>query len=175
MDETEPSTDRKHRWFKRRWIWTPIILVILAAAGLVGIKISQSTSPIPKTIKQQIGFSIYYPQKLPTGFSVDKSSWRIPEQNVVLLTLLYQGKKLVISQQPKPVGFDIDNFYQTKVANLAQFLAPAGQSAVGTISNGNGFGSVVTTDNTWIILSAPKGIEAGQLREVIQGLSKPRS
>ena len=88
---------------RRSWmIVTPVVLVVIAAAVILGIKLS--TPIVPGAIKKQVSIVILYPSS--DGFKVEAGSWKYNSSLGLLSYLVSRGNtKLTISEQSSPPEF----------------------------------------------------------------------
>lgn len=124
---------------------------------------------IPQNIRDAVDFSLYYPKELPAGFKVDPASFSIGS-NVVAYTISYNpDSKLAVSLEPVPPSFDFEMFYEKSLRNTQTLVSRIGKTTIGRL-NGVETASIMTTDKTWILITAPNGIDDNALRSVIQSL-----
>lgn len=101
---------------------------------------------------------------------VNPSSFDATSQVVTFSFSYDSGKKLIFTEQPKPEGFDFNNFYEEQLADKRTVDTAVGSATIG-LFEGSSFASVVT-DKTWVIMRAPSGIDSNSLARVISGLRK---
>lgn len=151
-----------------------IILAAVVAAVLHGF----SNGPVPRDIQKQTNFRIYYPaqNKLPAGYSIDKSSFRTAEANVVLFSLSYgNGRSLVFSESPKPSGDVIDKFNASAIPVHTQVSTSVGKATVGAYGSGKDLRTIASlpvNDGPWLILTAPSDIDQNDLQQVLQAITR---
>jgi hypothetical protein len=170
----------------RKWRWVAICTAV-ALAALLAWLVYQRTRPspapspspthspspvaIPQTIRKQITFPIYYPANLSAGLSINPASFRVPEKNVLVFDVRVGNQIAAVSEQAKPdtTTFDIEGFYTTNITNLSEFAVGQGQAAIGQLSDGRQFGSLVVGP-TWIIVTAPSSVGLDQVRTLIKDM-----
>ena len=124
------------------------------------------------TTAQRADYPIYYPSKLPQGFSPTIGTPQT-SATVFIYTLTYDGnKKLFVSAVPRPSGVQFSDFYTRILSNKTNVLNPAGTAVIGNANN-QPIGSLVTT-KTWVTMNAPKGIDTQRLQALVASLKQLR-
>lgn len=129
---------------------------------------SQHANDLPSYVASEVSFRLYQPHALPSGFALDKKSFGITSQVVTFVLTYDSGKKLLVSEQPKPQDFDFTNFYGQKLTGTKQIAMPTGAATIG-VYNGSGLASIVT-DQTWVLIRAPSGINAATFESIVRNL-----
>lgn len=93
-----------------------MVLVVLASAvgGFAMWKAGRS-NPIPDSIGKQVDFTIYYPSRMPKGYSLQKDSVRLADG--ILFYVLGNNnpsKSITVSSQKHPSNFDEKNLSLAK-------------------------------------------------------------
>ena len=170
MEET-----KKKRFLsrKRLIILTPLLILIVAAGSTYLYLNGTPPSPIPKTVSQSVAFQLYYPSKLPEGYTFDKSSFNSSNQ-VVIYALLQQGKKKVfVTNQPEPAGFNFDDFNKKQLSGSKTVLTPYGEAVVGIFGD-KIVGSIVI-DKTWILINTAEENGAAPVEQILKSLTLNKS
>jgi hypothetical protein len=128
-------------------------------------------NPIPKSISDQVGFPLYYPARLPKGFTIDKSSFSYGNK-VVAFVIRSGDKKIFVTEQTKPAGFDFDKFYLQKLDQETEFLTPIGKAASGVVNSNVRVVSLLT-DQTWVFINTNTDVSFDQLEAITKGLARP--
>ena len=171
-----PSPARKRREFKSLFLAVLILLIVLSGAiGSWRYLINKDAGPIPKDIRQSVGFPIYYPdpKKLPIGYTLDLTSFKNPVKNGVSYSITYgQGQKIVFSVQAKPADSVLQNFNNNYIPLNISFQTPVGEAKIGAYNNGGKIPtetlvSLPTNDNTWLIITTPYSINQSQLKQIL--------
>jgi hypothetical protein len=138
---------------KRPLIYIPVLVLLVAGATGAYFMFFANQDPIPQSIRSQVSFALLYPGSLPSGWSIDKSSFYVDSsEQVVGYRLKGQNGYLGVTIQPTPNGFNFNDFYTKRLANTAQFLTPLGQGAIGKADN-NFIGSL-DTPSSWVLTSS---------------------
>ena len=147
-----------------------ITIVIATLASVYFIKFS-SEPPIPQEVVSATIFPIYYPAEMPDGFAIDQQSFE-SSQSVVLYQIKQKdtGKKINVSLQPTLPDFEYDEFYKRDVVGRREVVTSSGPAILGTFG-GAPFASL-TTDTTWVILKADKGIKIEALETITKSLTE---
>jgi hypothetical protein len=166
----EEGASGKTSLFKRPLFYIVSGLVIVVAALLSMYVLLVPHDTIPKNIRSQANFTLFYPGKLPAGWSVDKSSFYADRSDqVVGYRIKGPSGNLGITIQPVPKGFDFNDFYTKRLSYTVQFLTPLGQGAVGT-AEGQLIGSLVTT-SSWVLTSSnSSNIKSTDIQSIISNL-----
>jgi hypothetical protein len=160
-----------------------IVLLLIGGAGVgiwshrqpVAIQKPINSSPVPLAIAQSVNFPIYYPdpQKLPTGYSLNSSSFKyVPGQGIVYYVNYDNGKRLVFTLQKKPSNDELATFNKKYIPIHREVLTSLGTATIGGIS-GQTIVSLPTDNLTWIIITGPANIYAtDKLTQVVESLKK---
>lgn len=149
------------------------IISMVAVIIIVGIVVfvfqGRAQDPLPADVKQEANFTLYYPRKLPAGLHFDKA---IYDSSTRVVTYDYAtdiGNKLYFSLQPKPEGFNFDDFNKKQLSGAHQTSTPVGVATIGILQQETV--SSVVTDKTWILISAGEKISLDQLEQVSKSLT----
>jgi hypothetical protein len=155
---------------------TLIIPLLIVASGILLFSHKQSSrvsvGSVPERIQALVNFPIYYPnsQKLPAGYSLDKTSFTSPAKDVVLYTISYdQNKKMVFSLQTKPSDNDLKTFNNQRIPVHIEFQTKLGKAELGIIGS-QAIVSLPTNDNVWIIVTGPQNLTQAQVAPIIESL-----
>ncbi|MBX4197198.1 hypothetical protein KW801_01420 [Candidatus Saccharibacteria bacterium] len=161
---------------KRRW--TKIFLSLVILVGLAGASWWYypkffNQNPFPANIQtnaSNLGVSLFYPKRLPAGYKVDKSTFRI--NNGAIIFAANNGEpRLVFTIQKTPSSLDFGTFYKDQFKNRQQFDTAYGTVVVGK-NQDRYLGSLVST-NTWLILSTNStSISSDNLSLVLHNLKR---
>jgi hypothetical protein len=171
----QPPQPPPLRRFRRRGLGLIAVLVLAAAiAAVVFLRTRPAATPlptIPPGISSRVQIALYYPATLPAGLSVDRSSFQVPQRDVVVFVVQSARGRIAVSEQARPSAatFDMNNFYNTKVSNSTQFLTSAGQGTVGQLADGRQFGSLLAPQ-TWIIVTAPAQVDPSELQAILNAM-----
>jgi hypothetical protein len=161
----------------KRYAFSKRLLLIVAAAVVVGLyALVGSTSAVPKKIQQAVPFSVYYPAQLPPGYVLDMTSFRLPDQGVVLFTVTYgKGKDIIFSEQQQPSRSDIDKFVSNYIPLNTALQFAIGQANVGAYSTAPSIRTVVSLpihNGPWLIITAPSEVSRSDMVKILESLSK---
>lgn len=176
-EEPKPSANKPKKSRKKLLFSLLTLVTILALAGGVwnllhhASKPSQAeTSPVPASIRQAVSFPIYFPnsKKLPAGYSFNSSSFSAGSGAVEFV--IYNGQhKVVFTEQAQPSEQALQQFATSRIPLHNSVNTTNGTALVGAIGN-NTIVSLPTSDNTWIIISAPVNINQTDLKTVLNSL-----
>lgn len=150
MDEGAP----KRAIFLKRPLIYIICGIFLIAAGVAIFEIFFVTrDPIPKNIRSQANFTLFYPGSLPSGWNIDNSSYYADTSaQVVGYRLKGPNGYLGVTIQPVPSSFNFNDFYTKRLANTSQFLTTLGQGAIG--KSGNTYIGSLDTPSSWVLTTS---------------------
>lgn len=149
-------------------------VIVIASIGVVAGSLIASNvlgTRVPETVLQQAKSPIYLPGSLPSGYSVDQSSFVISEDTVLFTATNKEGSKLVFAEQAKPKDFDFDNFHQGQLQEPKALQGTKYTSVWGKAVDNRLFLSVVA-DDTWITMTTSALLNEGDMRNISQGLRK---
>ena len=167
--KAEPLSTRRFHLPGNRKLWVISILLVvslgLAGGGLYYYH-QRSDWPIPKTVRSQIQFPIYYPSPMPNGYNYQKGFAKV--QNGILFYKITSGNRIiVISEQAIPnAPPDLNNLIGFK-----KLVTLAGTAAVGS-NNGQPI-AIVLSNTTLIDINGSKNVPndvVGNLAESMKAL-----
>jgi len=151
-------------------VLTGILVILGLGLGSYFLFIRES-SPIPQSVQKSVSFPLYYPDKLPDNWAIDKTSFS-KGTDVVFYKIndSHQGRVISVSIQPQPEAFNFDNFYKKTLAKSIEFTTPLGQAAVGEGENNLKIGSLATGDS-WVLVTADsQKIKTNEIRTILSAL-----
>ena len=167
-DELKQPGHKRHRKF----IVILVILTVLAAGGVGGwvyLNHANQSSPIPAAVRQQVDFPLYYPSRLPEGYSVSQAP-AVSEGVAAMAIRTPSGDTIFISQQAAPTGLNYQKFLSDELKRPQEFSTPIGIGYVGG-PLGRTFGSILTS-KTWVLLNTVQGVNAeSEIKQLMQALS----
>jgi hypothetical protein len=159
---------RKSRWGVKLAVG---LAVFLLAGGIVWWYMgSQASRPDPELLdaKSQASFTLYYPRGL-DKISYSKGSMKA-KKDLVIFSMTYDGgKKLYISQQPKPKNVVFDDFYKRVLNNKVDVFSSQGKAVMGA-AGGQTLGSLVT-DKVWVMANTKEAIDGQLMQQLISSLA----
>jgi hypothetical protein len=155
-------------------------LLVLTGGGAGGWFFThRSVSPVPKNIQSAVSFPIYYPdqKKLPTGYTLDLQSFKVPQKNGVAYSVDYGlSQKLIFSVQPKPSNAELESFNASYIPLRNDYQTPVGKAEIGAYNSHGVLESLIslpTNGSTWLIITAPYNVNQDQLKQVLQSIKAP--
>jgi hypothetical protein len=127
-----------------------VIIVMIAGAIIFAYPKYSKTNPFSDDIQTKAGYSLFYPQKLPTGYTIDKTNITFTN-GVVIYNASNSDKQIVFTLQKVPPTFDFATFYQKELPGAQQYKTDYGQVYIG--KNGNRYLGSLTTGDTWVLVS----------------------
>lgn len=172
-ERTKPKLPRELRIrlpsFRPVLVVISTVVVIIIVGIVVFVFQGRAGDPLPAGVKQEANFTLYYPKKLPAGFHFDKAIYDSSTKVVTYDYVTDTGNKLYFSLQPKPEGFNFDEFNKKQLAGAHQTSTPIGMATIGILQQATV--SSVVTDKTWILISAGEKISLDQLEQVSKSLA----
>lgn len=136
---------------KRRLLIVFFILVLIAA-GAGAYLYQKSLVVVPANIVAQSDIPILYPSKLPAGYKINKTSFKVSNGNIISYYATNKtSSRLVFTVQARPPNFDYEKFYSSSMTDVTKIATPLGEGAVGT-AGGRLLGSLATT-KSWILIT----------------------
>lgn len=118
---------------------------------------------------KQLPFSVYYPERLPQGYTLNLRSLSISDKVVSYIIEDGQNAKLYFSFQPLPDRSTIDNLFAGK-SDRATIGTPLGQATTAFVSNRQ-IASIVLED-TWLIISTVDPVEKPTLLAILEHMRR---
>lgn len=140
-----------------------ILIGTLGAASVWGsYNLLQPKSPFTNSAAKDMGFSLYFPTDLPNGYKIELNSVKRAEDNPVILLGISNdnNQRITISQQKQPDGLNFDSL-QKLLTDTRQVQTRFGTVSIGK-SNGDTEIANILTEDTWILVSAPKDSVSSQ-------------
>ena len=156
--------------FKGHLAVTIVVAVVILLAIAVGLYYkSKASSQIPSSVvtaASSVNFTLYYPSKLPSGYSFKAGSVGQPQSGVVIFSFQKPGNQAIyVSQEAKPSNFKFSSF-TASFKSKKTISTPLGQATIGLSSN-NAIASLVSP-KSWTIINSKSSSKADyQKLEVI--------
>ena len=165
---------------KKRPVLTWIIVIVLVLGAAAGMYVWRfgPKSPVPKHIRNQVSFHIYYPDqnKMPAGYTLDIATFRIAQPGVVLFSVSYgNGRSMVFSEEAQPGGDVVSKFVSSAIPINNALSTPIGKATVGAYGSGKDLrtlASLPIANGPWLILTAPSDINQTDLINILRSLTK---
>lgn len=156
---------------KRLLIVTSILLIL--SSGVVGyLLLAKEKNPIPQSIQKSVSFPLYYPDKLPANWQIEKNSFN-KNTDVVMYRISDKAnvqKSISVSIQPQPRAFNFDKFYKETLAKSTQFTTDLGLAAIGEGENSYKIGSIATGDSWILASSSSQKVTNQDLRTILSSM-----
>jgi len=149
-----------------------IATIIVSLILIVRHSGESPASPFTAKTLAANNFSLYYPTRLPSGYSIDDASVSAPESGVVVYTIKSKtGKKIYISEQARPAAFDFGGYYK-KFHGLTEHIMTSGTIATGYIDDGQTAVGSLVIGKTWVFVNTPANtVPLSSLADVLGGLA----
>jgi hypothetical protein len=155
--EREPLPAPTHRTAKpkskrklKRLLTVVILLAVLAGGGLYAYPKYAAPNPFSADIQTNAGYGLFYPRKLPAGYTIDKTKINLTN-GVVIYAADNNDKRIVFTLQKVPSTFDFDTFYKQQFSATQRIQTAYGQAVIG--KNGDRYLGSLTSGSTWLLLS----------------------
>ena len=159
--ENPASTPTKKRSRKIKWLVFCILLIAaIGVAGWFGWRQIYDSGPIPHNVRKGINFQLYYPVNLPSGYSVDRTSFTRQGNVLIFYIDSNAGKPIGVSEEALPNSLPNQQTNNTPInlPGVADFTTAIGQGHIG-LSGGNYISDVITPQ-TWVLLNVSGYTEA---------------
>lgn len=157
---------------RKKWRIAVAVIVVLALLTGAGITVRSLMRPgfFSAETQKQSGFPLYHPARLPEGYSADKTTISTAA-SVVTYQISHDSKEpLLVSLQPRPNNFDVENFNKEVITEGITLTAPSGAATIGRLRE-NQVASILT-EETWVLISDPNLIPQQDLKFIVQNLVK---
>ena len=140
--------------------------LIAGIAIAVGLSILFSLKTLGNTPLTGVnpGYALYYPAKMPEGYSLKEGSLQqTPER--VLYQLIGAGGDIQVSQQPKPDqldSFNLDGFSQVSTSIGTMYLGLVSENVT----------AIVSAYDTLLIVTAPQSFAQDSMTVLVDQLKK---
>lgn len=144
-----------------------VAVVVIVAGGVVAVVLVRSDSlppTFPASLVSSSPFPLYEPAWLPTGHFIDKQSLDATSQVVTFTINDERGKRLAVTEQPRPGQTSLDSFYSEQLSGSTTFATAAGQVTIGQFEGTTLVG--IVTDRTWILVRAVSLIGPADIEQV---------
>jgi cytoskeletal protein RodZ len=144
-----------------------LFLLLVAISGICYLQYQRIYGKyIPVSMRHQLKFPLYYPTRLPNGYNVDKSSFKIQDKTVLIFSVLTpNGKNAAVTEEAVPTNTPTHQTSNSpiQIPGEANFTAPIGQAHVGLW--GDKYVADIVTPQTWIIINST-GLTLDQAKAV---------
>lgn len=129
-------------------------------------------SVVPDSITRSVNFPVYYPDpaKLPSGYTLNRSSFSNPVKNGVYYSASYgNGKKIAFSVQAKPSDSELASFKSSYIPLRIEYGTSVGQAEIGAYQNKT-LVSLPILNGPWIVITAPPDINQEDLKSILSAM-----
>jgi len=156
---------------RRVWFSIGGVAVVIAIGTVLLFSKTSPNPPLPVTLLARIQYKVYFPDPLPSGYSLDNRS--VSYQNGVLFYALKNAEtsnNINVSQQQKPQ----QNLMLSSIVGLNPFKVSLGTAYVGAQSNTQV--GILVTDTTLVNVSGVSDTPASAISGLMKNLKPvPRS
>lgn len=133
----------------------------------------RDTGPIPRTYTRGLDITLYYPDRLPQGYTVDNSSFQRQDNVLIFSIKAPKGRNIAVSQQAAPADApSVEKTGNTPFTMPGERSFTTGIGHVNISLWGNKYVSdISTTEGTWIILNTT-GFTADEAAAVAKSFVK---
>lgn len=165
----------KRRDNKKYLLTAGIVCLVLAGGGAAYWRLFANQTavvdPFTSRILSSMQFPLYYPTELPTGYRIDTKSVNVPQQGVVVFSMIGpKGEKLYMSEEARPSSFDLGGFYN-KFQDRKEVGVSDGAIAVGQLDGGRTEVASRANNKTWILSNTRANIPLEQLTTMMKSLT----
>lgn len=159
----------------KRGFWVVIVIVLALALVIAGVLFWRSSQPpIPKNIKQQTNFLLYYPS--PQSAKIDKATIKYDTSNKLVSFVANQeaGAKFVFSMQASPVEFsevpESYNKYIERLSMTTSFDSTQGKVDITNPEGQTGQTAVMNSKGTLLFVTANKQLSEDEWHSLFNTL-----
>lgn len=169
-EEIYPPKKRRNKKYALAFILLAA-LVLMAAGTAVVFKLRAGTGVhIPPSIGRQLTFSAYLPGKLPGNYQTVEDSFSYDQGVLVFEAKDDTDATIAFSEQPKPQGFDFDNFYSQQLTDAKDLSDVPFTSVVGKSVQGHVTVLSIVAGNTWVIVSSRSVLSVDDMQLIAQSM-----
>jgi hypothetical protein len=172
-----PAAAPKRRLSRKFLISGAVVFVLLAVLTIFFVHHLRSDSPVPAEIRGAVSFAVYYPEqsKLPAGYSLDTTSFRLAQPGVVVYSVKTGSQQLIFSEEQTPGGNVVDKFTSSYIPLHNPITTDLGKAAMGAAGQGANLQTIVSlpiTKGPWLIITAPANTKQSDMQQILQSLTK---
>jgi uncharacterized protein YdhG (YjbR/CyaY superfamily) len=149
------------------WVLAVMGAIIVVLCGAAAFLVLQTRTPaIPAKLlaaQKAIEFPLYYPNKLPPGYTLDTASISYTKDVAVYSFTYDKSKRVSFSIQAKHQGFSPDDFNPT-----SDFTSYIGRAYLVDLDDRSS--AAVVGDTSWVLINAPDKVPSDTLRQLIDSL-----
>lgn len=151
-----------------------MIVVLCGIAAFLVLTIRQNSGPIPQKYTDGLTITLYYPTRLPAGYTVDRNSFERQEDTLIFSIASPKGRNVSVSQQAAPADVPTRTTTATPVPialpGERNFYTTAGQAHIGLWGD-KYVSDIITPNGTWIVLNVT-GFSADEATAVSKSFTK---
>ena len=175
-DTEQPEGQGKSRRRSPRWLRTALLaclavaIILIAGGGWLLARHAKWPDPQLATTARASSYPIFYPSRLPQGFSRKVQS--IQDAGAVFTyALQYDGnRKLFISAIPRPAKASFADFYNRLLSNPTVVPNTDGTAVIGNLDHQ--LVGMLGTTKSWVTVNAPDGIDADRMHMIVADLKQ---
>ncbi len=161
------------RHVRKPYVLAALIGVAMLSVAVGIIFLNRDNGPFPPSITKKVEFQLYYPSRLPTGFSVDKESFSFKDGVAIFTIRTPYNRSVSVSQQAAPADAPVQQSLApgapVQIPGERSFPTNIGQGHIGLW--GENYVADITTEETWIIINVT-GLTADQAMPLAQSFRK---
>jgi hypothetical protein len=165
---TTTAKEPLRRKGSRKRLFVGLIVTLLLATTTY--LLARPDSPIPGTVRQQAKFTLFYPEKVPAGYTVIKDSFAYQQGVLTYRIKASENTSLLVSEQRPPGDLSVENFHSQQLKEKEAVSTNNGTGYVGTLEH-NRLGSFLA-DGTWVLVSGPFEFQPSQMSELLKAFEK---
>lgn len=174
------SQIRRRRFRAVRSHWVRLAGAAVATGiilgGLLVFLHWHTRDPVPESIRSAVSFPVYYPDPrlMPIDFStVSNSFTTTANHSVVIYEVRGKTRQLInVSVEQKPSASVLAKLSATVLPSHVKLTTEAGHIQAGT-GNHELVGSLVTNQNSWVLVTAPLSLTVPVLTQFMKSLQSP--
>jgi hypothetical protein len=155
------------------WVVAGVCALLGTGGGIAWRTLHAPHSPFPAEVAQKVSFPLYYPTKLPDGFSLTKNSINGTPQVVLYSVSAPGGATISVSVQARADDVDMAAFYKSQLSGAYAVPTKNGVAKIGKLKSGGTFASLVT-NGSWVIGTSPDDTLQQPIQQLFTSLRADR-
>ena len=156
----EETVTPKHAHRMRQWFIRILVVVVTLLLGgfFWWFFAIRDSGPIPRTYTKGLDFSLYYPTRLPTGYTVDHQSFEVRDKSILVFSInAPNGRNIAVTEQLKPADAPVHskNNVPIKTPGERAFNTGIGDAYI-SLWGDKYVADISTPTGTWIILNVTR-------------------
>lgn len=164
----EALVGKKRRQKRRRL--TLVFGGLLLAVTVIWHFSKDPAGPVPADITNRAQFTVFYPSKLPAGYTIDRDSFTFQDGTVIFTISGPKKQRLIFTQQGRPSNLDVKKLHKEQINQGTVVITPYGEAAIGIL--GPNLVASLLTEDAWILINDPSHGDRKVLSDIVKNLDQ---